>query len=206
MDYNLIAPQAILILTSTEHSLLYSSHAVIASLDTATMKHDETKQTAMLNALVAQLLFEHEDKHTLAVFAPGQTTLACNDRMSQEEQGIHSLRCNASAAACFTWTLASLHAICSSIALTCGASWTCAPRDTTAFARVRGSGSATALCSTLWIALLPWGSNKPLLFYNCLLFFWRGRGLRRCLRWRWRLSRLAIRSNPDLLQLCSRGL
>ena len=28
-------------------------------------------------------------------------------------------------------------------------------------ARVRGSGSATALCSTLCVALLSWGSNNP---------------------------------------------
>lgn len=87
MDYNLTAPQAIVLLTSTEHSLLYSSHTVTVSLDTATTKHDETKQTATLNAFVARLLFEYEDQHTLAVFAPGQTTLACDDRMSQEEQG-----------------------------------------------------------------------------------------------------------------------
>lgn len=69
MDYNLTAPQAIIILTSTEHSLLYLSHAVIASLDTATMKHDETQQTATINALVARLLFEYKDRrHTLRSF------------------------------------------------------------------------------------------------------------------------------------------
>lgn len=41
MDHHLTAPQYLVIRTSTEHSLLYSSHSVITSLINAVAKQDE---------------------------------------------------------------------------------------------------------------------------------------------------------------------
>jgi len=111
------------------------SHAVIASLDTAVIKHDETTQTATINTLVVQLLFEHKDQPTThsRSFVPVQTTLACDDRISKDNTAASLSPLQRLTRCLLHLDVDSLRALCVSVALTCGTSSRYTPRHTTAF-------------------------------------------------------------------------